>query len=133
MSNKRLLVGDAVRVYIDDICDGNRDNARKGLGFIRFIGFIQSTKFTQWIGVELIEPIVDGHEGMINNVQYFNARKGYGIHIPITDIIEILSVTTIMLELEETLHILPDKMNYIQDLQSIINSKKTIYHGENPN
>eukprot|EP00483_Globobulimina_turgida_P012397 UN12420 len=61
---------------------------------------------------------------MINNVQYFNVRKGYGIHIPITNIIEILSVTTIMLELKETLHILQEKMNYIQDLESIINSKK---------
>eukprot|EP01084_Bolivina_argentea_P157439 274364_1 len=126
MSNspRSLLIGDAVRLYTDDINIRQSQNARQAIGFVRFIGFIPSFKsdslhsFVQYVGVELLQKIERGHDGLINKTQYFNVEHGYGLHVPIVNIIEVLSIPTLMSELKNVLSLLKAKNDYIKGLET---------------
>ena len=78
----RLQVNDPVVVYLDLNC------TIKGIGFVRYIGFIKKYGMKQHIGIELIEPIQEGHNGTIDGTQYFDVNQGYGILVPIRNIIK---------------------------------------------
>eukprot|EP01084_Bolivina_argentea_P071950 130695_1 len=126
-SNKPLVIGDAVRLYVDDLRFNNAKDARQAIGWIRFIGYIplKSGKLTHWIGIELLEKSDRGHDGSINDTKYFNVENGYGIHVPIINIIEVLSMQTVMAELKHTLSVVHRQRNHIHHLQSVITKQKT--------
>eukprot|EP01083_Nonionella_stella_P115099 340851_1 len=129
-SNKPLVIGDAVRLYVDDLRFNNAKDARQAIGWIRFIGYIplKSGKLTHWIGIELLEKSDRGHDGSINDTKYFNVENGYGIHVPIINIIEVLSMQTVMAELKNTLCVVHRQRNNIHNLQSVINKQKRVFN-----
>eukprot|EP01083_Nonionella_stella_P178357 629761_1 len=103
----RLSLGDSILVNTDKFDDDTNANGREVIGLIRYIGFIhgQKHRMTQYVGVELIQPISNGHNGTIDNYQYFTAPNGHGIHLPITDIARKLSTEDVTLKLRNVINL----------------------------
>merc|ERR1719242_2590469 len=80
----------------------------------------------QYIGVELLEPIRDGHDGTIGGYQYFTAPLGYGLHVELTSVIRKLSAAEIFLSLKEVLSFFKSKMS--EHLQAVHDRDDYIDH-----
>ena len=136
----RLNVGDVVLVYI---C--NDDTSKQGIGLIKYIGSIRSAScdiLKQYCGIELIEPIDNGHDGTIDGYQYFSCKKSYGIHTTITNVIKKLKCSEIMKKLQEVIemfkkklsqyiHALNNRDNYIKELQITQKKLKSLLNATN--
>eukprot|EP01084_Bolivina_argentea_P056124 102754_1 len=96
---ERLVIGEPITAYTDLNC------TVKAMGFIRYIGLIEQCGMKQHVGIELIQPIENGHNGTIHGVQYFDTEQGFGIHIPIRNVIKSLTASEALLALKSTLHI----------------------------
>eukprot|EP01084_Bolivina_argentea_P004927 9328_1 len=86
------------RLKVDDVLLFHQDNepSSKILGLVRYIGSIYGTDLMkQFVGIELLQPIRNGHNGTINGYSYFNTNKGYGTHCPLTNVIKRLKSSEI--------------------------------------
>ena len=93
------------------------DRKRKGIALIKYIGLMMD-KLTQYVGLELVEAIPNGHNGTINGCLYFDAKKGHGFHCKVTSIIRKLNTSELIDQLPEALSLLNVKEKYIQKLES---------------
>eukprot|EP01084_Bolivina_argentea_P211438 359683_1 len=138
-----LSVGDCVLVTTEIGCDI--------FGLIKYIGYIHNKMNinTECIGLELIEPIPNGHDGTINGYKYFTAPKGHGIHIQINQVIKKLSVCEIMMKFKNIINVFKTKLSqyvnalterdeYIEklkqkqkDLKLLVNQSTTCNHNKN--
>eukprot|EP01084_Bolivina_argentea_P159978 278627_1 len=119
----RLGIGDCVlvRTSLSEDNDNEIKNdtsscsntMKQGIGLIKYIGYIHGQKYAmkQYVGIELIEPINNGHDGNINGFQYFTARNGCGIHVSLTSIICKLSSSEILLKLKDVLTFFKTKLS----------------------
>lgn len=114
----QLNPGDSVVAYLDLNC------TLKGMGFVRYIGFIPEYGMKQHVGIELIESIPHGNNGTVNNIQYFNVTKGYGLIIPITNVIKKLTASEVLLKLKDSIIQISNYMNIIQDKNKEIEQYK---------
>merc|ERR1719295_1766148 len=80
----------------------------------------------QYVGVELLEPVRDGHDGTIGGYQYFTAPSGYGLHVELTSVIRKLSAAEILLSLKEVLSFFKTKMS--EHLQAVHDRDDYIDH-----
>ena len=55
----------------------------------------------QHVGLRLIDPIDGGGNGIINGVQHFQAPPGHGLYVPITDIIQKVNASELMMKMQE--------------------------------
>lgn len=94
----------------------------------KYIGFIHGQQFSmkQFVGVELLEPIRDGHDGTIGGYQYFTAPRGHGLHVELTSVIRKLSAAEILLSLKEVLCFFKSKMS--EHLQAVNDRDDYIDH-----
>eukprot|EP01084_Bolivina_argentea_P098157 176431_1 len=106
----RLGLGDCVLVRTDEF---KQNETNSMMGLIKYIGYIHGQQYAsrQYIGVELLEPIPNGHDGIINGYQYFTAPKGHGIHLQITNIIKKLNVDEILMKLKDILSFFKTKLS----------------------
>ena len=105
----QLFLGDAVLVYTKR--DKNKNNNEQGIGLIRYIGYIEGCGMTEQIGIELIEPIKSGHNGMINNYQYFKCAKGHGVNVKLVHIIKKLTPEEIITKLRDVIGMFKVKLD----------------------
>eukprot|EP01084_Bolivina_argentea_P021180 39332_1 len=92
MSVQRLKVDDVVLFH------QNNDKSLQTLGSVRYIGLIYGYDvMTQYVGIELLEPISNGHNGTINGYSYFNTEKGYGTHCTLRNVIKTLKTSELFL------------------------------------
>jgi len=106
----RLSIGDAVLVQID--------KDQQLVGSIKYIGPLVDNMMIEYVGIELVEPISNGHDGTINGFTYFAAAEGYGYHCKPTNIIKKLLPSELVCELRE-------QFQYIQKLKSMLNTNKS--------
>ena len=128
MSNlsESLFVNDCVLVDISQYLlstgaqNSNNNDHLFQIGIIKYIGSINGydPSITDWIGIELIEPIANGHNGIINGIQYFQCETGHGIHTRIANVIRELSAFEITKKLQETTKLLTTRLHeYVTALQ----------------
>ena len=117
--SQRLCVQDAVLVNISSM-EPNLDHIQSNntaddqsisngnifkIGIIKYIGIIDgidsSSLMTEWIGIELVECIEGGHNGIINGTKYFQCPAGHGIHTRITNVIRKLESYEVTKKLQE--------------------------------
>eukprot|EP01084_Bolivina_argentea_P013912 26047_1 len=55
----------------------------------------------EFVGIELLQPIKHGHDGIINGYQYFDAPMGHGICIPIHHVIRKIQTTELFKKLQD--------------------------------
>mmetsp|Transcript_38533 Transcript_38533/g.61570 ORF Transcript_38533/g.61570 Transcript_38533/m.61570 type:complete len:370 (-) Transcript_38533:156-1265(-) len=126
-----LNLNDPVVVYVDSNC------TLKGIGFVRFIGFTETGGMQQHIGIELIEAIANGHNGIVHHTQFFHAEPGHGILVPITNVIKVLTATEILYKLKAALHIFKQQIVFccdtIQQQQRQIARLKETQNEQNTN
>ena len=95
----KLTVGDAVLVQY-----GGIDNEpQQGIGLIRFMGFIQGLGTKQYLGIELVDEIPQGHNGCISGYKYFEAKQGHGLHCKLSDVVSKLSSEEMIIKLTEVI------------------------------
>ena len=126
----RLCLGDAVLVHtIKD-----RDN----IGIIKYIGGMHGgidgqDIISEYVGIELIEAIENGHNGTIDGYQYFSSPNGHGFHTKLTNVIRKVSYSELCNQLRQLLKIftnrLLEKDKYIQKLQFRIFKNNSINDG----
>ncbi|ETO26235.1 hypothetical protein RFI_10903 [Reticulomyxa filosa] len=88
-----LAQGDIVMIYL-------AKNAT-AIGLIRFIGTVFNAGTKPYVGMEMVEPIEQGHDGTINGFSYFKAQRGCGIHVELAKIVKKLTNEEIFLKLRE--------------------------------
>merc|ERR1719410_185363 len=88
-----LKIGDACVVLIND--------SHQRIGLIKHIGIVDKIKAQQYIGMELIEPIPNGHDGKINGIRYFTATPGTGIIVESTNIIQRLTIAQLTMKMQQ--------------------------------
>eukprot|EP01083_Nonionella_stella_P020425 56633_1 len=110
----RLSLGDVVLLYPSSYGD------KQSMGLIKYIGSIRSSSCDitkQYVGIELTEPVENGHDGHIEGYQYFQCKKYYGIHAPITNVIKICKPSEIMFQLQDVISIFKTNLGkYIRAL-----------------
>ncbi len=88
------------------------------IGVIKYIGFIEGFEMTEsYVGLELVECISNGHNGIINGIQYFTSRNGHGIHTRITNVIRKLQASEVTTKMKEVIILFKQRMGeYVQAL-----------------
>eukprot|EP01083_Nonionella_stella_P095510 268168_1 len=122
----RLCVGDPILVYL------SKEDKTQGIGLIKYIGFIEGYDMTEYVGIELLEQLENGHDGVINGFQYFTARKKHGIHVRISNIIRKLNATEITIKMQEVISMFKQKLeqyiNAVSQRDDYIESLKQAHH-----
>ena len=97
----------SVRPHIADVvlvCT-SLNGTDQGLGLVRYIGPVRNSS-AEYIGVELLEPIEHGHDGMIGSDKYFECRPNHGIHVLRDNVIAKLSAADIFIKFQEAVSML---------------------------
>eukprot|EP01083_Nonionella_stella_P184081 667071_1 len=94
-----LSIGDCVLVQLTS---NDSDNG-ECIGLIKYIGMIHNPQYLmkEFVGIELLQPIKHGHDGIINGYQYFDAPMGHGICIPIHHVIRKIQTTELFKKLQD--------------------------------
>eukprot|EP00484_Ammonia_sp_Unknown_P003384 CAMPEP_0197076116 /NCGR_PEP_ID=MMETSP1384-20130603/211946_1 /TAXON_ID=29189 /ORGANISM="Ammonia sp." /LENGTH=885 /DNA_ID=CAMNT_0042514965 /DNA_START=54 /DNA_END=2711 /DNA_ORIENTATION=+ len=99
----RLNVGDAVLV-------ATRKNHDE-IGVIKYIGAIHSCDMTtEYVGIELVKPIENGHNGTIDGCQYFSSPNGHGYHSKLTCVVRKLCASELVKQLREIFTLFTKKL-----------------------
>ena len=85
-----------------------------------------------FIGVELVEGIEDGHDGMVNGVQYFKARPGHGLLVRLASVLQKLTAAQLTYKIQEIIVLCAKRFaEYIEAVKerdgAIEKSRKEIY------
>ena len=115
-------------VYVDtfkwnhEICSSTR------IGLVKFVGDIDSPSddiiiLQQIVGIELLQPIADGHDGCIGHKRYFECKPLHGIHLPISSGIFRVSPEDLMSRLQDIVSNL--KLSEQQSLPHSVHSPST--------
>merc|ERR1712154_245398 len=82
---------------------------------------------TEYVGIELAEPIENGHNGTIGGYQYFSAPKGYGFHTKLGSVCRKILPFELVTKLRELLSLFTAKCaeqdKYIKKLQHRLSSQ----------
>ena len=103
----RLCIGDAVLVFSSA---DYPDNKNQAIGLIRHIGLIKGYGMTEYVGIELIEPVSHGHNGTINDWKYFDTQPGHGIHVKVRNVIKKLTSEEIIMKLKDVIQMFTSKL-----------------------
>eukprot|EP01084_Bolivina_argentea_P119962 212671_1 len=115
----RLCIGDAVLVHMNDSVSATQNVQEEDIqmGLIKYIGFIEGFSMTEYVGLELVECISNGHNGIINGIQYFTSHNGHGIHTRITNVIRKLEASEVTTKMQEIIILFKQRMgDYVQAL-----------------
>eukprot|EP01084_Bolivina_argentea_P062934 115000_1 len=112
----RLNKGDAVLVKTN-LTD-------EAIGLIRYVGpMVDHDMMSEYVGVQLLQSITNGHNGTINGFTYFTAKKGHGFHTKMTNVIKKLSIADLFKETSYIHGLLQTKLKYIQRLEALLKKK----------
>ena len=59
------------------------------IGMVKYVGFVEfgaAFSKTMYVGIELEEWDLNGHNGTVKNKTYFSAKSGYGYFVKLMDI-----------------------------------------------
>eukprot|EP01084_Bolivina_argentea_P141437 248522_1 len=95
------------------------------IGLVKYIGpLIDHDMMSQYIGMELLQPIPNGHNGTIDNITYFSATKGHGYHTKITNVIKKLSLKDIFHKMKNLNTLLQKQLKHISKLELLIKCRE---------
>eukprot|EP01084_Bolivina_argentea_P205485 351028_1 len=107
----------------------------KTLAIVLYLGPVDwdDNPSTKYIGVELISPIPNGHNGCYNNKQYFKCKPNHGIILPISSVVRKIKPRELVLRLNQfkqsikkAQHKQYNLTKTLQNLQSTNNNDKTV-------
>lgn len=113
---RMLSVNDAVLVNLKSA--NGADNHR--IATIKYIG----TGLEDYIGIELVEPINNGHNGTINGKQYFQCTNGHGYHTSTSNVIRQIQPYELTQKLQEIISLwkthIGEYSNVLQQKEDLI-------------
>eukprot|EP01083_Nonionella_stella_P235994 829265_1 len=112
----RLNKGDAVLVQTS--------STDEAIGLIKYVGpMVDHDMMSEYVGVQLLESITNGHNGTINGFTYFTSKKGHGFHTKMTNVIKKLTIADLFKETSYLSGLLHTKLKYIQRLEALLKKK----------
>ena len=89
---------------------------------------------TQYVGINLVEPIEGGGNGIMNGIQHFRAIKGHGLFLKVSNIIRKVSSAELTIKMQQIIILCSKRLDqYIQAvserdayIQTLRNQKKSL-------
>lgn len=107
-----------VRLLVNDVVLVTTAEKIQAIGVILYIGYIYGHDMTEFVGIETLEPVPGGHNGTVDNYEYFHARPHHGLHVRLTNVVRKLPASDLLNKMREVINMFQQKLcEYIKSLQ----------------
>eukprot|EP01083_Nonionella_stella_P270552 916311_1 len=96
------------------------------IGLVKYIGPMgNSDIMSDYVGIELLESVSNGHNGTIDGFTYFTARRGYGFHTKIANVLKKVFASELFEQMQLLSNMLQKQSKQISKLELCLKNIKT--------
>eukprot|EP01083_Nonionella_stella_P143071 443839_1 len=96
------------------------------IGLVKYIGpMVDTDVMSDYVGIELLESVSNGHNGTIDGFTYFTARRGYGFHTKIANVLKKVFASELFEQMQLLSNMLQKQSKQISKLELCLKNIKT--------